>query len=120
MKKVLIIEDDPWFAQSLQLPLKAAGYESEIASNVFAAMEAVDGFEPDVILIDLLLAGSTAFNLMHELQSHSELANIPLIVCSNLAHTLSIKELQSYGVKKILNKSEVTPEEIVASVGAVL
>jgi len=122
MKKplVLIVEDDEWLAEQQARTIKSAGYKVEVTHHALSAIQAIDKFHPDVIVLDVLLAGSTAFALLNELQSYGDTGNIPIILCTNLANELSIDELSSYGIKRILDKATMAPNDLVASLRSVL
>ncbi len=53
--RVLIAEDEPEIAMSLEFLLNNAGYETRIARAGDEALETVRAFEPDLILIDVML-----------------------------------------------------------------
>jgi DNA-binding response OmpR family regulator len=117
---VLVVEDDEWLADQQALTVKAAGYETQIAHDAVAAIRLIDDIRPDVIILDVLLAGNTAFALMHELQAYGDTGDIPIILCTNLASELSIGNLRSYGVKIILDKSKMIPYDLVDAIKSVL
>jgi DNA-binding response OmpR family regulator len=116
----LIVEDDVWTAENHARVLMAAGYKTAIAPHAISAIHLVDDFKPDVIILDILLTGSTAFALMNELQSYSDTGMIPVVICSNLASDLDADDLSAYGIKRILDKSTMEPDDIVAAVRSVL
>ena len=70
--KVLIVEDDEWLAEQHLRVLSLAGYEATIALHAIAAIQLIDDIHPDVIILDVLLTGNTAFALLHELQSYGD------------------------------------------------
>jgi CheY-like chemotaxis protein len=122
MKKqsVLIVEDDAWLAEQQLGILAKAGFDVTISPHPIAAIKAIDEIRPDVIVLDVLLTGSTAFTLMHELQSYGDTGNIPIVICTNLASDLSLDDLKPYGVQRILDKTTMMPDDIVAAVRSVL
>ena len=120
IQSVLIVEDDEWLAEQHQRVLTKAGYEATIALHAIAAMQAVDDIHPDAIILDVLLTGNTAFALLHELQSYGDTGNIPIILCTNLAAELTLENLAPYGVRRILDKTTMEPDDLVASVRNVL
>ena len=83
-------------------------------------MDAIDSDRPDVIVLDVLLAGPNAFTLLHELQSHTDLANIPVILCTNSADQLAEEDVMAYGVQQVLNKATMVPGDLIAAVKKVL
>jgi len=117
--KVLLVEDDLWLAELESSILEKAGYSVNVAAHATAAIEAVDRIQPDVIILDLLLTGSTGFALLHELQSYGDTQVIPVIICTNAAEQVSLKDLAQYGVKRIVDKSVMVPSDLVAAVRSV-
>ncbi len=120
MTRVLLVEDDAWLGELEASVLQEAGYEVQLAPHALAAIEYVDQQRPDIILLDVLLGGSTAFALLHELQSYDDTHQIPVVLCTNLAEQFDKKQLEGYGVKRIVDKTTMHPSDIVAAVKAVL
>jgi DNA-binding response OmpR family regulator len=117
---VLIIEDDKWLAEQYKRALTSSEYKVTIANHALSAIQLIDAVKPDVMILDVLLTGSTAFTLLHELQSYSDTGLIPIILCTNLANDLSLHDLSSYGVKKIIDKSKMLPSDLEAGIRSVL
>ncbi len=55
--RVLVVEDDEAIAQVLQRSLRMEGYEVRVAGDGVTALEAVNGFLPDLMILDLGLPG---------------------------------------------------------------
>lgn len=123
MKKppsILIVEDDKWLLEQFARVLSKAGYEVTVAQHALAAIKLIDDINPDAIILDVLLTGSTAFTLLHELQSYGDTGVIPIILCTNLASELSLNDLKSYGVVRILDKAKMAPNDLVATLRSIL
>lgn len=120
MKKIVIVEDDRLLATHLQTVLQRAGYEAYYAHHAPAAINLIDDKTPDVIVLDMLLGGSTAMPLLNELVSHNDLSNIPIVLVTSLGSEIDEASLKPYGVREVLDKAKATPEDIVAAVGACL
>ena len=119
MTKVLLVEDDAWLAETEVSVLEQAGYEVALAPHALAAIDLVDDFSPDVIILDVLLNGSTAFAFLNELQSHVDTRDVPVVLCTNLAQSLSKSDLKNYGVKRVVDKTTMHPDDLVVAVRAV-
>ena len=117
---VLIVDDDQWLAKQYARMLNNEGFTVQISTNPWGAIQLVDDFKPDVIILDVLLVGSTSFALLHELQSYIDTASVPVIMCTNLAGDMSIDDLKHYGVQKVLDKTKMLPEDLSAAVKGVL
>ncbi len=118
--KVLIVEDDAWQAEQYQRTLAKEGYDTAISPHAIDAIDKIDDYKPDVILMDVLLTGSTAFALMNELQSYGDTSKTPIILCSSIGDSLDMENLKQYGVRRILDKGAMHPEDIIAAIRSVL
>lgn len=119
MTKVLLVEDDAWLAEVEAKVLGEAGYDVTSTLHALAAIDLLDTFTPDVIILDVLLSGSTAFAFLNELQSHPDTSAVPVVLCTNLAEQLSSSQLKAYGVKRVVDKTTMHPGDLVVAVRAV-
>lgn len=119
-ERVVVVEDEQWLAEHYLRILRRAGYETYHASHAVGAIDIIDDVRPQVILLDVLLTGTTALTLLHELQSHDDLADIPVVLATNLADQIEIDDVSSYGVKRILDKATMHPEDIPAAIRGAL
>ena len=113
MSRILLVEDDPWYAAQQMRILSSAQYEVAHASDAQSAMDAIDVQRPDALLLDILLTYNTAFALLHELRSHKETRRIPIIICSTQADMFERDTLATYGVVEILDKTTMDPSDSV-------
>ena len=118
--KVLLVEDDPWLAELEMKTLSEAGFLVTHAPHAPSAIVKIDEIQPDVMILDVLLTGSTAFALLHELQSYDDTGELPIILCTNMAESVKLEDVQSYGVKRIVDKTTMKPDDLVAAVRSVL
>jgi DNA-binding NarL/FixJ family response regulator len=82
------------------------------ADSVISGLDIINQMKPDLIFLDILLKGHSAFALLNELQSYADTVKIPVVVCSNLSENLDESALKNYGVVGILDKSTARPREI--------
>ncbi|MBB1532172.1 response regulator [Candidatus Saccharibacteria bacterium] len=117
-----ILEDDPIFARLLSKSLHRAFPNSTVSTfeNAIDAISALpDGCTPpSVIILDVLLTGPDGFTFLNEIASYSDLSNIPIIIVSSL--NFPMQTLESYNVKKILNKATMTPQDLPAAISEIL
>ncbi|MDF1792232.1 MAG: diguanylate cyclase [Thalassobaculaceae bacterium] len=81
--RILICEDEPLTASMLELFVQTLG-EVTIANTREAALVAADRFKPDIILMDIQIAGSDGLDLCRELKAKPETADIPVIFITAL------------------------------------
>lgn len=120
MTRILLVEDDAWLAETEAAMFERAGYEVTIAPHGFAAIEYIDVVVPDVIILDVLLTGATGFALLNELQSHADTKAVPVILCTNLAEQVSRVNLEQYGVMRVVDKTTMHPDDLLAAVRSVV
>lgn len=118
MKKLLIVEDDKNWADILCGYAAAVGAEARAVVSGGQAMEMIDNWQPDAIVLDMLLAGETAVALLNELRSHADLARLPIVVCSNA--DVNLADLRPFGVRALLDKASMRPDEARAAFSEVL
>lgn len=117
-----ILEDDPIFARLFSKSLHRAFPDSTV--NIFEnAIDAINALPdgctpPSVIILDVLLTGPDGFTFLNEIASYSDLSNIPIIIVSSL--NFPMQTLESYNVKKILNKATMTPQDLPAAISEIL
>lgn len=115
-RSIVLVEDDVWSATALRRVLEADDWQVNHATHAVAAMDLIDQVTPNLIITDMFLPATTAMSLLHELQSHPDLAAIPVILCSNAADRLTLDQLRPYGVRALLDKATMTPASIRAAV----
>jgi len=116
---ILIVEDELLLAECYQRWLASGAYDSQVVTDAQSALDALDEQRPDAILLDMLLHGANGMQLLNILQSHADLARIPVVLCSN-ALSKELPELANYGVKIVLDKTMLTRGKLLAAVGEAL
>lgn len=110
MKKLLIVEDDKNWADILGKFAADVGAEHRVVVSGGQAIEIIDDWRPDALILDMLLAGETAIALLNELRSYADLASLPIVVCTNI--DVKMDDLRPLGVKAILNKTSMRPNKV--------
>ena len=81
--RVLLADDQPHVLDALQLLLKGHGYRTEVAAHPARVLQALEGNEFDVVLLDLnytrdTTAGGEGLELVSQIRARDE--NLPLVV----------------------------------------
>lgn len=79
MKRVLVVDDDPAFAQVLQRRLQRQGLEVEQALSPQEAWQILLHFTPDGVLLDLRLGQESGLLMIQQLRQRLPLARIVLL-----------------------------------------
>lgn len=91
--RVLVVEDDPDTQLLLERHLDGSGVEVRVTANGKEALQALDAFEPDVILLDLMMPVMDGFTFLKHLREGERHEGIPVVVLS--ARDLSPEEERS-------------------------
>lgn len=121
LKKVLVVEDDKILAETLQTILTDTGlYEVAQANDGATGLKLADEFKPDLIILDLLMAGTSGMDLLRKWQETGLSSRVPVIVATNLDQLPLMNHALSMGVRNYFLKSEMSPESIVDHCAKVL
>jgi DNA-binding response OmpR family regulator len=73
-KRVLIAEDEESIVASLEFLMKRAGYETCVAGAGPSALARIADFEPDLVLLDIMLPGRSGFEVCERIRGSPALA----------------------------------------------
>ncbi|MFZ2167666.1 MAG: response regulator [Minisyncoccia bacterium] len=118
--KILVVEDEAVLAKVIQEKLERSDYEVVIASDGEAALSLAKSFNPDGIVLDLLLPKRSGLEVLEILKADDTLKTIPVIVVSNLGEDTDIKHALMLGAADYYVKSEHPVNEIVEKIKNVL
>lgn len=78
-KKILIVDDDNNIAELISLYLTKECYDTKIVNDGEEALVAFDTYNPNLILLDLMLPGIDGYQVCREIRAK---ANVPIIMLS--------------------------------------
>lgn len=78
-QKILIIDDDQNIAELISLYLTKECFECRIVNDGEAALEQFSAFQPNLLLLDLMLPGMDGYQVCREIRHKS---NVPIIMLS--------------------------------------
>lgn len=77
--KILSVEDDPDQAYFIRAVLESAGYRVHHIADPMQFEEALLSFNPDLVLLDILLPGMTGYELARYLRQDERWATLPIL-----------------------------------------
>ena len=77
--RVLVVDDEPDTVASLLALLRAEGYEAEGAGSGSAALGIVESFDPDAVVIDLVMPELTGWDVAREIRKRKNHRRLMLI-----------------------------------------
>ncbi len=100
--KVLVIDDEPGILNFVSRGLRAEGYTVELAADGHTGLSAALGQPYDLVILDLLLPGTSGIDLLRELVQQNP--GQPVIVLSALTDTVSKVQSFELGAEDYLAK----------------
>ena len=115
-QKILIVDDDANIAELISLYLTRECYETQIASDGNEALALWKSFEPDLILLDIMLPGKDGYQVCRQIRQESDVPIMMLSAKGEVFDKVLGLELgaDDYMIKPFDNK------EMVARVKAIL
>lgn len=119
-EKILIIEDDRFIAKMYQTKLSLEGYAVEVAENGVQGVEKIKSFEPDLVLLDIIMPEMDGFGVLETIRDDDTINSTSVVVMSNLAQEDHLKRAKALGAKDYIVKSQLTPMDVVKKIKEVL
>ena len=86
-RRVLIIDDNSDAANSLAALLTLRGHETRVAHSAREALDRVEAFEPEVVLLDIGLPGTDGYEIARRLRANSRFAGLRLVAVTGYGQT---------------------------------
>jgi DNA-binding NtrC family response regulator len=77
--RVLVVDDEPAMREVLRARIESWGFQVRTAETVARARALVAGFDPDLVISDLVLPDATGLELLQQLRGHGRERTILLI-----------------------------------------
>jgi DNA-binding response OmpR family regulator len=112
MKKILIIEDEQIVANVYRNKLVVEGYQAEIALDGETGLKLMRTFQPDAIVLDLILPKMQGIDVIHKIRGDADFAKVPIIILSNTYLTNLIQDAWKAGATKCVSKINCSPKDL--------
>ena len=114
--KILIVDDDENICELLNLYLKKDGFDTVLAYNGMQAVEYAEKFNPDLILLDIMMPKLDGWQVCREIRKKSE---VPIIMLTAKGETFDKILGLELGADDYITKPFDT-KEVIARIKAVL
>lgn len=118
-KRVLVVDDNPLFAEGMTAVLERQGY---VVTSCFSGRECLDralDFEPHAIVSDHVMGKLTGLEVLRTLKRNAKTSNIPFIAITGFKTRSLQKEFTEAGAYAVISKSEAA-DRLVQVIGEVL
>lgn len=120
-KKILVIEDDNILQKTIKIALESAGYLVVQAFNGEEGYDKIQKEEPDLILLDLVMAVKPGEWVLEQLNANGMIDRCPLLVLTVNRDTARMNNcLENLNVKNYLNKADYSLEDLIITIKQML
>ncbi len=120
MKKILVIDDDQFFAKTIIGALPEGKYEVASAENGEEGLEQMKSNKPDLVILDVLMPKMDGGTFLEIVKKDPDLKNVPVLISSNMSSLKKISDMMSLGASGYIIKSDESLESIVQNVENIL
>ncbi len=112
MKKILIIEDDRMMSRILQNHLAGNEIKFLLASEANEGIQKAEADNPDLIILDVALAGQSGIDILKKIKKMPLTASIPVIIFTAMDENDIIAEAKALGAADYIIKGAIPLEQI--------
>lgn len=116
-KKILVVDDEPGIRELLAPFLERAGYQVQTAGDGATALEKIDSFQPDLVLLDVLMPRVNGRQVLRQLREIEDWT--PVILLTQVGEAPERALALEEGADDYLNKP-FDSNELMARIRAVL
>jgi DNA-binding response OmpR family regulator len=119
MGRILIAEDDKTLRQLLSHLLVEDGHEVAVAVNGAQALEKVDSYVPDLLLLDLMMPVLDGFGVLEQLRESGREGSVKVLVLTAKGSEADIERSLALGACQHMIKP-FDPEELLDTISQLL
>ncbi len=104
MKRILVVDDDPYILMSLEFVMKKAGHDVMIARNGAEAVEAINSFHPHLLLLDVMMPDVDGFSICRYIKANEKTKDIIVVFISARTQETDIEKGLQLGAARYICK----------------
>lgn len=110
--KILLAEDDIQLIDMYTRKFELEGFDVRVAEDGQKALNTLKEFNPDVILLDIMMPQVTGLEVLEELKKTNEYDDTIIIMLTNLADEQTAEKIYELGATDYIVKAELTPLQV--------
>lgn len=105
LNRILLAEDEPDIRLIAQLALESiGGFQVRLCGSGSEAIEAAPGFQPDLVVLDVMMPGMDGPATLQALRTQPRLATTPVVFMTAKAQPHEIRQLKALGAFDVIVK----------------
>ena len=113
-RRVLIVDDEPNIVTALEFLLRRSGYDVQLATNGAEALQQVDAYRPDLVLLDVMMPVKSGYEVCQALRERPDLAHVKIVMLSAKGSEAEVNKGLSLGADLYITKPFSTQELVAA------
>jgi DNA-binding response OmpR family regulator len=109
-KKILIVDDEPNIVISLEFLMKKEGFEVAVANDGDEALAKVASFNPDLLLLDVMMPKKSGFEVCEALRADSQRAGLKIVMLTAKGRDTEMAKGLAIGADAYVTKPFSTKE----------
>ncbi len=110
LKKILVVDDDPYILMSLEFLMKKNGYDVMIARNGKEALELVEKQLPDLVLLDIMMPDVDGYEICRYIKKTAKIKHAKVVFMSAKSKEADIQKGYDLGASYYISKPFSTRE----------
>jgi CheY-like chemotaxis protein len=116
MPRILVVDDENIFRETLSVMLEQSGYRVSTAKDGEEALAMLDRITPDLILLDVHMPHLDGIAFLRQLRSHPKRKNVPVILLTCIEDLDRVLRMEDIGIKEYILKSAFSLEDVLSKI----
>ncbi len=112
MAAILVVEDDKDLNAAYKIILEKSGYEVKSAFDGKAALEVLKDYQPDLILLDLLMPIMGGLEFLQNYELTDKHPDVKVLIFTNMENSPEVTEAYKLGAHRCIIKSWTAPQNL--------
>ena len=104
MSKILVVDDDETVTNLMMTLLSMEGHQPATVNDSTKTMQVANQFEPDLVILDLMMPGLSGFEICDLLHQDAKFSNVPILIISALDDPGSRSKALQLGAREFITK----------------
>lgn len=105
LQRILVADDEPDILEISRIALETVGgFEVSVCSSGRTLLERLTEFEPDLVIVDVLMPDMTGPDVLEEIRRNPEYDAIPVVYLTGVIQNEELESLRETGVADVILK----------------
>ena len=109
-KKILIADDEPSIVTAVEFLLRRGGYEVQVARDGEQTLELVEGFNPDLVLLDVMMPRKSGYEVCTRIRERTDRRHVKIIMLTAKGRDAEVSKGLAMGADLYITKPFSTRE----------